>query len=69
MQMSPVPPNGRRGTLGPVDLMQCSVLWVFCIFVPRFGRIGSQAGCAPYSCILICQVRMMHDRDTVPTLV
>ena len=69
MQMSLFTPSGRRGTLGPVDLMQCSVLWVLCISVPRLGRIGSQAGCAPHSCRLICQARMMHDRGSVPTLV
>ena len=69
MQMSLFPPSGHRGTLGPVDLMQRSVLWVLCISVPHLGRIGSQAGCAPHSCMLICQARMVHDRGSVPTLV
>ena len=48
----PLSPSGRRGTLGPVDLMQCSVLWVLCISVPRLGRIGSQAGRAPINACL-----------------
>ena len=63
------PSGGHRGTLGPVDLMQCSVLWVVRIFVPRFGRIGSQAGMAPHQCVVICQARIAHDRGSVPTLV
>ena len=69
MHISPFPPSGQRGTLGPVDLMQCSVLWVVRIFVPRFGRIGSQAGMAFHPCMVICQARMAHDRGSVPTLV
>ena len=69
MHISPFPPSGQRGTLGPMDLMQCSVLWVVHIVVPRLGRIGSRAGRAPHSCMIICQTRMAHDRGTVPTLV
>ena len=69
MHISPFPPSGPRGALGPVDLMQCSVLWVVGIFVPRFDRIGSQAGMASNPCMVICQARMAHDRGTVPTLV
>ena len=69
VHISLFPPSGHRGTLGPVDLMQCSVIWVVRIFVPRFGRIGSQAGMAPHQCVVICQTRIAHDRGSVPTLV
>ena len=69
MHIAPSPPRGPRGTLGPVDLMQCSVLWVVSIFVPRFGRIGSQAAMASNPCMIICQAGMVHDRGNVPTLV
>ena len=71
VHISLFPPSGHRGTLGPVDLMQCGVLWVVevRIFVPRFGRIGNQAGMAPHQCVVICQTRIAHDRGSVPTLV
>ena len=69
MHISPFPPSGHRGTLGPVDLMQCSVFWEVGICVARFGRIGSQAGGAPQSCMVICQARIAHDRGSVATLV